>query len=179
MLWCHPFLALDHIFRARWEPFINGWGLSYAAPLPCNHLSGIPITSGLIDVRFIKVNEPTGHLLSSRSSTGDDRQRGQKTYDKKAARADLARTGGGEKKAKRGDKEIHCQLLSSLPPFLLSSLPAIKDELSHHSVFFPLSHTSCILFMAFIFQLYGSIYGGYIYGIWLTALNRLCMSNKS
>ena len=70
------------------------------------------------------------------------------------------------------DKEIHCQLP-------LPSLSAIKDKLSHHSVFFPLSHTSCILFMAFIFQLYGSLYGGCIYGIWLTALNRVGGSNKS
>lgn len=67
----------------------------------------------------------------------------------------------------------------SLPPSLLPSLPAIKDQLSHHSVFFPLSHTSCILFMAYIFHLYGFIYGGYIYGTWLTALNQLCVSNKS
>lgn len=102
---------------------------------------------------------------------GEGRRRTTKTLQ---GQIQLAWEGGGI--AEGRDKEIHCQLRPSPPP---PSLPAIKDKLSHHSLFFPLSHTSCILFMAFIFQLYGSIYAGYIYGIWLTALNQLCVSNKS
>ena len=105
---------------------------------------------------------------------------------KKAARADLTHVGGrggesweGRQRDSLPTPSLPPSLLLSLPPSFSPSLPAIKDQLSHHSVFFPLSHTSCILFMAYIFQLYGFIYGGYIYGIWLTALNQLCVSNKS
>lgn len=102
---------------------------------------------------------------------GEGRRR---TTKKLQGQIQLAREGGGAEERQRDSLPT-----PFLPPSVLSSLPAIKDKLSHHSMFFPLSHTSCILFMAFIFQLYGSIYGGYIYGIWLTALNWLCMSNKS
>lgn len=127
---CHALMpsfgTRTHIFQTWWEPFIKGRGLSYAATLPCNHLRGIPITSGLIDVRFIKVNEPTGHLLSSRRSTGDGGRRGQKTHDKKAARADLNHKGGG---VEGGEKSWEERQRDSLPtPFLPPSIPPCNQR---------------------------------------------------
>lgn len=63
-----------------------------------------------------------------------------------------------------GGWEIHCNQTQAF-----TSLP----------VFSPLFQTSCILFMAFIFQLNGSIYGGWIYGLWLTGPQlALCPTNQ-
>lgn len=129
MLYHHPFWH-SHIFQAWWESFIKGRGLSYAAPLPCNHLRSIPITSGLIDVRFIKVNEPTGHLLSRRRSAGDDRLQGQKTRDTpKELQGQIWLTWERERELRGETKRFTA---NSFPPSLPLSLqsPCLHPSLS-------------------------------------------------
>lgn len=150
-------------FAAGWQPFITGRRFSYAAPLPRNHLRGIPITSGLIDVRFIKVNEPTGHLLSSWSSTGDNgwRRGGRRATERQP----------GQIQIQIGEIKLETKRSHSCPLFFSSSPCNQRGALPSIPVF---SHSPihlAFLFMAFIFQVYDSIYGGYIYGIWLTALS--------
>lgn len=104
---CHSFGT----FVAGWQPFIMGRRFSYAAPPPRSHLRGIPITSGLIDVRFIKVNEPTGHLLSSWSSTGDDGRRrgGRRATERQPGQIRI------------GEIKLETKRSHSSPPFFSSS----------------------------------------------------------